>query len=296
MNTMKAAFKYFKGEKLMSTEMIGKKIASMRKENGIKQEELANYVGVSTQAVSKWENGGVPDIELLPKIADFFSVSVDSLFGRNITDYSDLQSALIKKISETSDDKRLKLVFNYCWDMERALMPVGHMIEKNSIEDYEKEIGNEQRYSSMMKNDGFTRMGIGNRLQYFLIVPDPKSTDDAYFKGIDYPSFFKDLSDKDFFDACIFLNRRDCKKAFTPMLLVKNMGISVEKSNEILSTLKKYRMVYSTQIERDDEIQTVYNFNPTPSFIALLIFAREIIDKPENFSYFCSGRNAPYFK
>ena len=71
----------------MSIEIIGKQIASMRKERGIKQEELANFVGVSTQAVSKWENGGVPDIELLPKIADFFSVSVDFLFGRSITDY-----------------------------------------------------------------------------------------------------------------------------------------------------------------------------------------------------------------
>ena len=51
----------------MSIEMIGRQIASMRKEKGIKQEELANYVGVSTQAVSKWENGGVPDTELYPK-------------------------------------------------------------------------------------------------------------------------------------------------------------------------------------------------------------------------------------
>ena len=50
----------------MCIETIGKQIASLRKEKGIKQEELAKYVGVSTQAVSKWENGGGPDIELLP--------------------------------------------------------------------------------------------------------------------------------------------------------------------------------------------------------------------------------------
>ena len=135
----------------MSIEMIGKQIASLRKEKGIKQEELAKYVGVSTQAVSKWENGGVPDVELLPKIADFFSVSVDSLFGRNITDYSDLRSALIKQICNTPRDERFKLVFNYCWDMERALMPHGDSIEKCSIEDYEKGIGADaQHYSSIM--------------------------------------------------------------------------------------------------------------------------------------------------
>ena len=80
----------------MSMEIVGKQIAKLRKEKGVKQEELANDVGVSTQAVSKWENGGVPDIELLPKIADFFSVSIDYLFGRQITDYRDLRSALIE--------------------------------------------------------------------------------------------------------------------------------------------------------------------------------------------------------
>ena len=281
----------------MSIEMIGKQIASLRKEKGIKQEELAKYVGVSTQAVSKWENGGVPDTELLPKIAEFFSVSVDSLFGRNITDYSDLRSALIKKICDTPRDERFKLVFNYCWDMERALMPSGHTIEDSSIEDYEKEISTDaQHYSSMMQNDGFTRMGIANRSQYFLIVPDPKSTDKAYFNGIDYPSFFKDISDNDFWNACFYLNKRDYKKAFTTALFTNKLGINDEKAGDILSKLKKYKMVYSTQIEMDDEIQTVYHFSPTPSFIALLIFAREIIEKPEIFAYYCGGRETPYLE
>ena len=281
----------------MSIEMIGKQIASLRKEKGIKQEELAKYVGVSTQAVSKWENGGVPDTELLPKIADFFSVSVDSLFGRNITDYSDLRSALIKKICDTPRDERFKLVFNYCWNMERALMPSGHTIEDSSIEDYEKEISTDaQHYSSIMQNDGFTRMGIANRSQYFLIVPDPKSTDKAYFNGIDYPSFFKDISDNDFWNACVYLNKRDYKKAFTTALFTNKLGINDEKAGDILSKLKKYKMVYSTQVEMDDEIQTLYHFSPTPSFIALLIFAREIIDKPEIFAYYCGGREKPYLE
>ena len=54
----------------MGIDMIGKQIAAMRKEKGIRQEELAGFVGVSTQAVSKWENGGVPDTELIPKNRD----------------------------------------------------------------------------------------------------------------------------------------------------------------------------------------------------------------------------------
>ncbi len=281
----------------MSVDTIGKQIAAMRKEKGVKQEELANFVGVSIQAVSKWENGGVPDTELLPKIADFFSVSVDYLFGRSITDYRDLQSALMDKIQNTPREDRFKLVFNYCWDMERALMPFFDKKGKCSIEDFEKGMeGSMQTYSSVIDNTGFTRMGIANRSQYFMIVPEPKSTDDAYLNGYDYPAFFKDFADEEVWNACVFLNKRDCKKAFTVSLFAKKLGMSTEKSEEVLRILRKYEMVYCTQIEMDDEMQTVYHFCPTPSFVALLIFAQELINKPDHFNYYTENREIPYLK
>jgi transcriptional regulator with XRE-family HTH domain len=279
----------------MSIEIIGKQIASMRKDRGIKQEELANYVGVSTQAVSKWENGGVPDTELLPKIADFFSVSVDCLFGRNITVYGDLQTALIKKIIASPCEEQFKTVFNYCWDMERALF--GHMPKDGNIEDYEKELGKQQqRYSSIMTDYGFTRMGVANKLQYFLLVPENRNTDIAIFEGVDYLTLFKDFSDKDVFDACVFLNKRKGNKAFTENLFIKNLKIEVDKAKQIINVLEKYGLLCKTQIDMDDELQTVYNFKPTPSFIAFLIFAREMITPPNNFIYYSAGRNKPYLK
>ncbi len=276
---------------------IGSVILQLRKAKGVTQEEVAKFVGVSAQAVSKWENGSIPDTELLPKIADYFAVSIDSLFGRSFADYNNIQTALVNQITDTPFEQRMKLVFNYCWDMERAFMTPEHKIELNSIEDYEREFDeNDQQYSRILSDYGFTCMGIANRSQYFLIVPDPKDTDTAYFNAIDYPAFFKDFSDKDVFDACVLLNKRDYEKAFTPNLLMKNMNIPLEKAKEILSILKKYRLIYTSQIEMDDEVQTVYHFNPTPSFVALLIFAREIIDKPSVFSYNMSWRNKPYFK
>lgn len=60
---------------------IGKKIRNLRLEKEVKQEELAEYLGVSVQAVSKWETqASVPDIGLLPGIAVFFGVTIDELF------------------------------------------------------------------------------------------------------------------------------------------------------------------------------------------------------------------------
>lgn len=277
----------------MGIEMIGKQIASMRKEKGVRQEEVAAYVGVSVQAVSKWENGGVPDTELLPKIADFFSVSVDSLFGRNFTDYSDLQTALCKKIVDTPSEQKFKTVFNYLWDMERALF--GHIPEDGSIEDYENSLGKEeQRHSTIMSDNGFTRMGIANRLQYFLLVPENKNISAALFEDVDYTNFFKDFSDKTVFDACVFLYKRENKNMFTQNLLIKQLKIDADQAAQIISVLEKYSLIRKNQIELDDEIQAVYSFDPTPSFVALLIFANEMIHKPQNFCYFSGGRHKPY--
>ena len=140
----------------MGIEMIGKQIATLRKEKGIKQEELANYVGVTTQAVSKWENGGVPDTDLLPIIADFFSISVVSLFGRNITNYGDLSVALCKKIVEAPVEERFNVVFDYCWDVERALYGnIPKDGETRNRAEYVKDLKNpEQIYSSIMTDNG----------------------------------------------------------------------------------------------------------------------------------------------
>ena len=59
---------------------IGKRIAFFRKEKGLTQEELAQHMGISPQAVSKWENDQTcPDISALPKLARLFDVTVDEL-------------------------------------------------------------------------------------------------------------------------------------------------------------------------------------------------------------------------
>ena len=59
---------------------IGYIIKNLRKEKKLTQEELAKELNVSTQAVSKWECGGSPDLELIPRIAKFFNVTTDYLF------------------------------------------------------------------------------------------------------------------------------------------------------------------------------------------------------------------------
>ena len=66
-------------------ETIGSRIARFRKANGMTQEDLANLMGVSSQAVSKWENdASCPDISLLPQLSKVLGVTADELLtGKN---------------------------------------------------------------------------------------------------------------------------------------------------------------------------------------------------------------------
>lgn len=63
---------------------IGTNLRRLRRERELTQEEVAVHLGVSFQAVSKWERGeGLPDITILPALARYFEVSLDDLFGMN---------------------------------------------------------------------------------------------------------------------------------------------------------------------------------------------------------------------
>lgn len=61
---------------------LGEKIKALRKSGGVTQENLASALGVTAQAVSRWELGAAyPDIEIIPSVANYFGISIDELFG-----------------------------------------------------------------------------------------------------------------------------------------------------------------------------------------------------------------------
>ncbi len=69
----------------MKKQTLGNMIAQLRKEKGMTQLELAEKMGVTDKAVSKWErNLSLPDINAIPKLAEIFHLSIDDLMQSNI--------------------------------------------------------------------------------------------------------------------------------------------------------------------------------------------------------------------
>lgn len=70
----------------MNQEKIGKFILKLRKEKNLTQQELANKLGVTDKAISKWENGrGMPDLSLLKPLCDVFGISINDLLSGEIS-------------------------------------------------------------------------------------------------------------------------------------------------------------------------------------------------------------------
>ena len=133
---------------------IGNNIKQLRQKNNLTQDQVAEKIGVSYQAVSKWENNAnTPDIALLPQIANLFGVSIDALFSDDLTSCSELQSFMkddnvirvvqmrgtkVLKVSSTFslDEPPIEIAFPHDCNDRTQYFKVeiyGHVISDSSI-------------------------------------------------------------------------------------------------------------------------------------------------------------------
>lgn len=95
----------------MNQEKIGRFIAELRKEKDMTQIDLANKLGITDRAISKWENGrGMPDLSLLTPLCEILDVSINELLSGARLDKKDYQEKLEENIINTIDytDKKIK--------------------------------------------------------------------------------------------------------------------------------------------------------------------------------------------
>ena len=116
----------------MMQETIGKRIAKYRKAKGMTQEELASQLGVSSQAVSKWENDqSCPDIQLLPQLCGILNITSDELLSGKTSDVKLIPATERKSLDEltlrvyvsSKDGDRIKV--NLPMSLVKVCMEIG---------------------------------------------------------------------------------------------------------------------------------------------------------------------------
>ena len=148
-------------------ESIGKRISKYRKEKGLTQESLAERVGVSSQAVSKWENdASCPDISLLPQLCGELGITTDELLTGKSEKVQMLSEERRKPLEELTFRVRIdsaegdKIRANFPMTLVKLCMEIGVDVVPNMTGDNAEMIRN----INMKKVVEMVEMGLIGKL------------------------------------------------------------------------------------------------------------------------------------
>ena len=132
---------------------VGNQIAALRKKNGLTQEELSEQLGITAQAISKWENGHtLPETALLPLLAEILGCSIDSILVPFLA-----QDRLFKKFANTVGGEAGELATRLYHEMKRKFDFTLEFKDKFFVFDNATE-GDSAVFKSSTKDDFIIRM------------------------------------------------------------------------------------------------------------------------------------------
>lgn len=215
-------------------------LQTLRKNRGVTQEQLATHLGVSPQAVSKWENGSYPDGDLLPQIADYFEVSIDYLYGRAKDNVSLEQQLLeaIKGINVPPDydhSEHMDRIMKYIWAMQLGLWP-----ENKHYFDRTRSEGDHVIVSTLFDKSGFNFFRLNKNLEFFTIMKRPEKGFASYFKVTDeLAELFAFLGKKENLKVLFYLLSLDAGNGVSVSTIAKRVGISEAEARTAVDYLKR---------------------------------------------------------
>lgn len=263
----------------METTRFGINLTKFRKLRNFTQEELALKIGVSAQAISKWENGSYPDGALLPKISKCLNVSLDILFGLKLPEELDdkiLEKAIIDELRKLPEAARAQRVMELCYPIIYSYCSSSneYMGVPNKL--------NVETVGEVKTDNVLARMRLNEDLQYFWALRIPEEGVNSYIKVDPFMlELFQLLSQEDYLRVIYFLASSKRNFMLTKKKLVKILKINERRISDIIDKLDSIGMVWKVDIETDDKQEEVYGYTHNSAFVMLMASARAYIEYGE---------------
>ena len=268
-------------------------IKRLRQEKNLTQEQLAAKLGVSAQAVSKWETSETyPDGTLLVPLAQELDVSLDVLFDNNSVSMADISSRIMSLIYNTKVKERFNVARDICWQIERGLFNCCMEIEKG----YDpNDIKNTKSASYILENEGFTMVSNGKE-PFFAVFPQPEEGFGHFLEvKEELRKIFEALSHKDVVNALIYLYQEGRDYVFESSVLAKECEIGNDQIDAVLEDLRMLKVVWGQEVTINGKKRMLYYSRQSHILVAIFLIAREIGYK----GAFClntQNRNIPFLK
>jgi len=268
-------------------------LKALRLKKEMTQEQLANMLGVSPQAVSKWETSETyPDGALLVPLANALEVSLDRLFDNNIATMADLSTRIRNLISATPPEQQFHLTRDICWQIEKGLFHCRMAIEDHYSPD---EIRQKNRSSYILNDHGFTHISNGTA-PFFSVFPEYGSNlSEAISDGEEIRKVLALLSSPETMKAVLFLHSKEENFVFDSEALENLGGIPANNVDSVLSDLSALQLVRKSNVEIDGIVRTLYYSMPSHKIIALLLMTKELMYHG-GYCFQSHHRSQPYLK
>lgn len=261
----------------MDNSIIGTQITKFRKAAGITQEELGRAVGVSTQAVSRWECGGAPDVTLLPAIADRLGVTIDTLFGREGGEKLDIPQLVRRWVYEMPKDQVIGELNRLVWSGVSQL-PFNGYEEKTMpyLNKCENMLYGEEGLltaSAVTLDEGVYFGVAAEDMAFSILCPKPEKGYSAYFADRDaLRETFALLA----MPGCLEVTEYMLAKRgdFSAEALAGRVGMDKAETEELLKKMKQGGLVNSSPVILAEGETDVYSANNYTAYIPFMYLAR----------------------
>lgn len=270
----------------MAEIVFSETLQKLRKGQGVTQEQLASYLGVSPQAVSKWENGGYPDGDLLPRLADYFGVSIDYLYGRE-TEKVSMEQALMDRMKEAYVSEKwehpeyFEQMFRYLWAMQLGSW--------NGNQSYcERQPDESMAASVLLDSAGFSYVRLNKQLEFMMVMKEPEDGFASYFKITDeLAGLFGFLSEKANLRVLFYLlslKSRESVRAAAVASYLELEEKKVEEALDYLSEISSYKgFLQKGELVEYNKNESIYTINQSKIIAVLMLLAGTdtILNQPD---------------
>ncbi len=273
----------------MENNLIGTQIMKFRKAAGLTQEELGRSVGVSTQAVSRWECGGAPDVTLLPAIADRLGVTIDALFGREGGEKVDIHDTVRKWVRSLPEEQVLDQMNRLVWTAA-CQVPFGPGMQDtipyldSCLYQTAKDVPPSVACSKIMTDDGVLFGVYANDYSYTTLCPRPKAGYTPYFPELEtMRTFCALLAQPGCMETILFFMQQK-SYYFSAEAVAEGAGLDSKTAKTILEQMTKLHLLYDMEIGLAGGMETVYSIQDDPAFVPLFYLINCMTQK-EHFDY-----------
>lgn len=257
--------------------MLSERIAALRKERGLTQEQLWKMVGVSSQAVGKWEKGGAPDVELLPVLSRQLGVTIDALFGLEGGEQVDVEDAVGRWLRGFPNKERMGQFCRLVWASVKYFLPDGLSLpEMGYLETCQPDLGDDDRLmlSQCWGGDGILLDIHADDLSFVTLWPKPEKGYAQWFAPkSEYRRLFALLARPGCLELLEYLHSRKLSY-FSPIVAAKHLKMPRETAEELLDALAERSILRSVNLEVEDGEVKAYRVAEPLKLVPFLYLTR----------------------